>query len=855
MNKSIFLALLVFSFLNVFSKNIGEDIRLTVAVINANDGEEIKKNVEIKVAFLDNGLAIQEKNVKGRRFFEFKPGQKIKIMVTATGFYPEEKIVETAEMNDLDTIEMRLKPNLSGSVMVRVIDKETKKPIESTVEVVFFSKTSKLDINADVPVVQYSFDIDGAYEMKANATNYINQIKSIDLKRGIGVKEVVFELEKVKQLVEISIMSQSSNLPVPIGKATVTMKEKNIKIFDGEFKNGKLSINGVDGANYSIFISAEGFNSLTESFKIGKGSPRFGLVANSTIRIDVFDENSNERVEGEMLIKSPTGKVTKLKSSKISEVVFIPNAIGNYSIETNFNGYINKIGVVSVADINGGSLFYNFRLKKGSNDFMISVFDGTTKLPIDFAKIRVFTDTNTEVQGRTVKNSKSVRLNPEKKHFFEVVAEGYLDYTQNMTDDKIMNVYLNKPKRDTLDSFYLSVLDSYNKLPVENAKLRVVENTNKIVSVKYDASNKKFVLNKLDTKGIYIMEAYAKGYKTLVDTLNMKDLPESITLVPTDFVKYKFISEDAFTKELINALVKVTTEGYGMDVESQNPSSMANLATVHSYIVDVSHPDYKGVNKPINRLESAGNEFKYKLMKNKYKVNIKFNPVITEAELQSIKGSFSSSSNVAVNNNLAFDSKENGLFVEVSPEVTYSLGIEVNGYEAYKSSLTLSQVDNKTLSFTITLKRKKEEKVIVKKEEKAIETSKKVEVKTETVEVKGIVPGKKFPLEGVQFEKSKTVMTPGHEVKLQPLVEFLKANPKATIEIVGHTDKDGADERLNVLLSAFRAKVVGNYLFNKGISTNRIKTDGKGSAEPLAASDSDENRQKNRRIEAFISEN
>jgi outer membrane protein OmpA-like peptidoglycan-associated protein len=855
MNKSILFITLLLSFLNVFSKSLVEDIRLTIVVINDTDGEEIKKNKTIKVVYASDGREIPLKTLKGRTFYEFKSGPKIKIIVTANGFYPEEKILETAEMSDLDSVEMRLKPNASGTFLIKVIDKETKKPVDCNVDVTFFAKTNTFQINQDVPTIQYLFDIDGSYQIKAAANNYIDQSKSVDLKKGVGVKDLVIELEKTKQLVDISIMSQSSNIPVAKGKVSVTLKDKNLKIFDGEFTNGKVSVSGVEGSTYTIFISADGFNSLTETFKIGKTSPRFGLVANSTIRIEVYDEASGERIEGELLIKNPQGKITKMKSSKVSEAIFTPSSTGNFTIETNLNGYINKTGAVNVEDINGGSIFFTVRLKKGSNDYMISVFDGTTKLPIDFAKIRVFTDSNTEVQGRVVKNSKSVRLNPEKKHFFEVIAEGYLDYTQNMTDDKITNVYLNKPKRDTLDSFYLKIIDSFNKLPVETAKLRVVENTNKIVSVIYDASNKKFVINKLDTKGIYITEAYAKGYKTLVDTLNMKNLPESIILVPSDFVKYKFITEDAFTKELINAEIKVTTEGYGIDVESQKPSSVANLATVHAYMVDVSMADYKSINKPINRLESAGNEFRYKLMKSKYKVNIKFNPAITEAEMQSIKGSFSSSSNVAVNNNLVFDPKENGLFVEVSPEVTYSLGIEVNGYEPYKSALALSQVDNKTLSYTITLKRKKEEKVIAKKEEKAVEIEKKPESKTEAVEVKGIVPGKKFPLEGVQFEKSKTIMTSGHETKLQPLVDYLKANPKSTIEIVGHTDKDGADERLNVRLSEFRAKVVGNYLFNKGINTNRIKTGGKGSAEPLAPSDSDENRQKNRRIEAFISEN
>ncbi len=854
MKKIIFILVLLFCNSYIFGQSKSGNVKLSVSLINDLDGEEIKKSSNIKVVSLPDVLDINPKAVKGKIVYEFKPGLKIKISVSANGFYGEEKILETAEMEEIESVEIRLKPNAGGTFLIKIIDKETKKAIQSNLEVTFFAKKSDFQLSPDVPMVQYSFDIDGKYELKASANNYIDQTKSVDLKKGAGVKDLVFELEKTKQSIDVMVMSQASNIPVPKGKATVTLKDKNLKIFDGEFTNGKFALSGVEGSMYSIFISAEGYNSLTETFKLGNTMQRFGLVANSTIRLDVYDEATNERIEGEVLVKNPQGKVTKIRSSKISEVVFTPSSTGNHTLETNFNGYINKTGAVNIENINGGSVFLTLKLKKGSNDYLISVFDGTTKLPIDFAKIKVFTDSNTEVQGRVIKNSKSVRLNPEKKHFFEVIAEGYLDYTQNMTEDKIMNVYLNKPKRDTLDSFYLQVLDSYNKLPVENAKLRVVENTKKVVSVTYDASNKKFVINKLDTKGIYITEAYAKGYTTLVDTLDMKNLPESITLVPNDFTKYKFITEDAFTKELINADVKITTQGYEMPMEKQAPVTVANLASVHAYMVDVSLLNYNTINKAINRQESAGNEFRYKLSKNAYKVNIKFNPVLPDSVMASLKGT-----TIATNSKTDALSKEiineGGVFMNISPEVNYTLAINANGYEAFITSVSLSQVDNKTLSYTVTLKRKKEEKVVGKKEEKKVEEVKKTESTVLSPEAKAIVPGKRFPLEGVQFEKSKTIMTPGHEAKLQPLVDYLKANPKSTIEIIGHTDNDGSDQRLNVRLSEFRAKVVGNYLFNKGIVSSRIKTGGKGALEPLVPSDTEENRQKNRRIEAFITEN
>jgi len=82
----------------------------------------------------------------------------------------------------------------------------------------------------------------------------------------------------------------------------------------------------------------------------------------------------------------------------------------------------------------------------------------------------------------------------------------------------------------------------------------------------------------------------------------------------------------------------------------------------------------------------------------------------------------------------------------------------------------------------------------------------------------------------------------------------MKLNPKLKLEIVGYTDNNG-DPRLNLALSHFRATVVSNYLFNKGIAANRIKAIGKGQEDPIAPNDTEDNRTKNRRVEFVIIEN
>lgn len=83
---------------------------------------------------------------------------------------------------------------------------------------------------------------------------------------------------------------------------------------------------------------------------------------------------------------------------------------------------------------------------------------------------------------------------------------------------------------------------------------------------------------------------------------------------------------------------------------------------------------------------------------------------------------------------------------------------------------------------------------------------------------------------------------------LDLIVEFLKENPNVTVKVEGHTDNIGS-EVYNQTLSERRAKLVANYIINKGVDSDRVSTEGFGFSRPIADNDTDEGRAKNRRIE------
>ena len=111
--------------------------------------------------------------------------------------------------------------------------------------------------------------------------------------------------------------------------------------------------------------------------------------------------------------------------------------------------------------------------------------------------------------------------------------------------------------------------------------------------------------------------------------------------------------------------------------------------------------------------------------------------------------------------------------------------------------------------------------------------------------------GKKVILRGVNFEFNKATLTRDSGSILEEAYQALVANPDVQVEISGHTDSVGSDE-YNQALSLRRAQAVKNWLTQRGVAGNRMKTVGKGEQEPIAGNDTADGRMENRRIEFYV---
>ena len=95
----------------------------------------------------------------------------------------------------------------------------------------------------------------------------------------------------------------------------------------------------------------------------------------------------------------------------------------------------------------------------------------------------------------------------------------------------------------------------------------------------------------------------------------------------------------------------------------------------------------------------------------------------------------------------------------------------------------------------------------------------------------------------VSFDTNSYAIKPSMRSVLDPFANSLRDDPNARLTIVGHTDSTGSDA-INNPLSVERAQSVRDYLSARGVSPTRIRTDGRGSYEPVSDNGSDSGRAK-----------
>lgn len=106
----------------------------------------------------------------------------------------------------------------------------------------------------------------------------------------------------------------------------------------------------------------------------------------------------------------------------------------------------------------------------------------------------------------------------------------------------------------------------------------------------------------------------------------------------------------------------------------------------------------------------------------------------------------------------------------------------------------------------------------------------------------------------IYFDSDKTSLKSASKKAMDNIFTLLKAFPKVTIEVRGHTDSQNKtkDAEHNLKLSQQRADAVKDALVKRGIEAGKIRAIGFGDTKPVADNETDEGRAQNRRTEFII---
>lgn len=114
-----------------------------------------------------------------------------------------------------------------------------------------------------------------------------------------------------------------------------------------------------------------------------------------------------------------------------------------------------------------------------------------------------------------------------------------------------------------------------------------------------------------------------------------------------------------------------------------------------------------------------------------------------------------------------------------------------------------------------------------------------------------VTPDTWFTFDRIEFETGSARLTPSAQDQIRSVAEILKAFPSVAIKVGGYTDSTG-DAAANRRLSRERARTTMNALVALGVGQQRLEAEGYGEEHPVASNDTDEGRQRNRRIDLRV---
>jgi len=897
------------------SRSYRKEIRLkknvnSVKIQIVDDKKQVLKGVRLKITNIGDSLDLLNKSLpEGEAIVAFDPTKSYSLSIDQPGFSSVKLDFKAANQNDL-VITMLEESFFSFGAY----DKISGKRISANFKISIKDKIQEIQGATDSDV-KFKATEKGIYTIEVSHPSYITNKQQYNLENlSAGKINQKIMLESIfdeyiilvvdsedKQMIQGSDVKIFDDLNQPV----------QLQLND---KTGEFKVVLEKNKNYFYKIEANGYMEKTGALQRSSGK----LISISlekvfqTLLYLAIDGITKKRIEAKYKLIRPDQEALfgTSDANQKYKVDLFPQK--NYILEVWADGYktlSNNLG------FEAGKTEKNeikiVELQKDNYSFTFKVVEAQKKLALNNAVFSVLNfNTNQPVVSTNLKNSFTVNLLVTETYYVMVEAEGYEKSLQKINVKALASNSLFEQEiplfKNNFDKTKLIVQDESKGGYVANANLRIFNANNETIPI---------VANPLSTHWFavlknnesYNIEINADGYLPYKGILpkitSNKTIKIKIKKLPTQEVL--FAPVDALTKKDLVAEFKITSGGEVVNGKLlQGGTQMkATFIKNKTYEIELTPSGYKTYKDTVNLTNAVNGVITIRLKKETYAFVFKALDSIKRQPIPNVSLKLTDEANQSLMTKYSLETQD--FQANLIPDKKYKVEVEAPGYEVYTEIVDVTSLASNSdfKRELLMLKKEVEKKVEPKPEEqkrveqktepinqiennfkevatvpeKIVEKKleddiKKVEKKDEktyidkaevitdedfNVKVKkfeNLDVGKRFRLSNLYFEQSSSQIEPQSLAQLDNLFNIMKLNPKLKLEIVGYTDNNG-DPRLNLALSHFRATVVSNYLFNKGIAANRIKAIGKGQEDPIAPNDTEDNRTKNRRVEFVIIEN
>ena len=669
------------------------------------------------------------------------------------------------------------------------------------------------------------------FDKKANLSGDAVQILTLDLEPLNPPQNL--KTEPVSGLTTISVIDRKQRSSVSQASITIKNAQSNQGIAITKTGNGNWSVSLKENENYIVEVAAPDYENYKDFLKIKPREPveiSLNRIAKQNLWFQAVDALSGQLVSARFKL---TDKIRETYSGttsleRPSYEVSVPVQAQAYELTVTAAGYRSSQSSMFVtANLAPEQGRRVVKLSKSDVFLKLQIIDAQTLQPLA-GNVRVLDQTNKKAildVKNAPKGQAAVQLNPERRYVIEVESAGFMPYQQALEkaievleSENNLVVKLNKMG----DSFVsLSAIDAATGKRVA-ATFKLISTQNEATEESKTTPTALSAKVKITEPDVFKIEASAPGYRTHKGELDAEE-----------FGVGKVFNYEAVLMPEPKKVVE--TPKIGEQPKTIEPPKVAEKPKVVEQFKTTEPPkvaeEPKLIEKPkIKETKVVSSVFVFHFRT----TDAQTKKIIKNARLKVFS---------AVNRQLVAGKGNSSDFkTELQASQNYLLEVEMAGYEKLTLKIeTLANADQTEYRREIALTKK----VAAAKTKRVVNDKIFDNVKLgEAVTVE----------DNVYFDQSSYILRPESNGQLNRLAALMAKNAKLKVEIGGHTDNVG-DPRLNLSLSEYRAKVIANYLINRGIVESRIKFVGHGQTKPLTANDSEDNRKRNRRVEFTLKEN